>query len=133
MNKGSRELEFEVEEGQWISIVGSDLGEPEKTQIVEMALELAAQDNRADLANRLDYEEAARQFSSAAKLMKRGEMDAIEAPETRGPLEREGDGQVRNSLATDEANVTEDLVGEGVADADNYQRNATRTETRRFR
>ncbi|MDQ8205048.1 hypothetical protein [Pelagicoccus sp. SDUM812003] len=127
MKKEPREIEFEVEDGQWVRIVGTELGEPEKTQIVRRALELAAEDNRPNAANRLDYERAAREYSSDAKLMERGDMDAIEAPEARDPREIQGAGRVPETETTDEANQSEQLAREGVEDAESDQRDAART------
>lgn len=87
MSEQRREIEFEVEEGQPIRIVGSGPGEPAKNDIVRRALEIAAQDGRSNLANQSDYERAALEYSSDAKLMERGDMDANEAPEARDPNE----------------------------------------------
>ena len=123
MRKQPTEIEFEVANGERVRISGEGLGEPEKSLIVERALEIAAIENRPNQANRYDYEEAARELSTDAKLMERGDLDVLEAPEARDPSEvtDQSSGQKPSVEAPDEADAARQLVEDGVDQADHEQ------------
>lgn len=92
--------------------------------IVERALEIAAIENRPNKANRSDYEKAASELSSDAKLMERGDLDDIEDHDARDPSEvtDQSGGQKPTAEATDEANAGRQLAEDGVDQADDEQR-----------
>ncbi|MDQ8204012.1 hypothetical protein [Pelagicoccus sp. SDUM812003] len=96
-NETTEPLHIEMGDGEVVEIQGDGLAEPDKSLIAERALELAAVEGRSGSPERLDYENAARELSSNAALLERGDKDVRDLQAERNhPSEAKGAAQTLN-------------------------------------